>query len=187
MKALTLFWICVMCACCSINTPKSNVIRQKNENSVFNLYVLDSLKILLNRDINEIKNLKFPQDVSLKDTILESEGDNWNGIAFYKKTQLLLVLETSWIDKNHIKRIGVISNTIVGSNNMKIGAKFGEIKSNLSQKIPSFPDGYLGLRDNHDQHVTYFFNVGTNTDLITGNIKFETMPDTLVVNEILIE
>jgi hypothetical protein len=188
MKMLSLFWLLMIFVSCSNSTSKSNLVAKNNANSFFNVYVLDTLKSLINRDINEVKKLHYSQDVSLRDTIFESEDEsNWKGIVFYRGNQILLFVETSWEDLNIIKRITVLSSAVDGLNDLKIGAKFKDIKPNLSQAIPSYPDGYFGLKDKNDKQITYFFDIGNNSDLSIGNVKFETIPDNIIVNQILIE
>jgi len=108
-------------------------------------------------------------------------------MVFYKESQVLFFVETSWKNENIIKRITVISNAIIGLNNLKIGAKFKDIKTNLSQTIPSYPDGYFGLKDKNNKHITYFFDIGKNSNLSIGNVKFETIPNNLIISQILIE
>jgi len=81
----------------------------------------------------------------------------------------------------------VLSSDIVGMKGLKIGAKFIDVKSDLSQTIPSYPDGYFGLKVKNDNQVTCFFNISNNQNLGVGNVKFETIPEDIVVEQILIE
>lgn len=60
-------------------------------------------------------------------------------------------------------------------------------KSDLSETIPSYPDGYLGLKVKNDNQVTCFFNISNNQNLGIGNFKFETIPENIVVEQIPIE
>lgn len=188
MKAITLFWLFIACVSCSNSTPKSNIIAQSNTLSVLNVHLIDTLKTLINRDVNEVKSLRYPVGVSVRDTVFESDDESqWKGIVFYEKSKELLFVETSWENENIIKRITVLSSDIAGVNGLKIGAKFKDIKSNLSQTIPSYPDGYFGLKYKNDNQITCFFDIGNNPDLSIGNVNFERIPDDLIVNQILIE
>jgi len=188
MKAITLFWLFIACVSCSNSTPKSNIATQDKATSVLNIYVLNTLKTLLNRDVNEVKGLLYPDWVSLRDTVFESDDESqWKGIVFYNKSKGLLFVETSWENENIIKRITVLSSDIVGLYGLKIGAKFIDISPYLSQIIPSYPDGYFGLKVKNDNQITCFFDISNNSDISIGNVKFETIPDNLVVEQILIE
>lgn len=62
-----------------------------------------------------------------------------------------------------------------------------DIKSLLSQTIPTYPDGYLGLKVKNDNQVTCFFNIINNQNLGVGNVAFEAIPEDFVVAQILIE
>lgn len=188
MKAITLFWLFIACISCSNNTPKSIIATQDESGFVLNVYNLDTLKLLLNKNINEIKSFRYPVGVSLKDTVFESEDEaQWKGVVFYNKSVILLFVETSWENASIAKRITVLSSDIVGIKGLKIGAKFMDIKSNLSPIIPSYPDGYFGLKVKNDNQVTCFFNISNNENLGVGNVEFDTIPENIVVEKILIE
>lgn len=188
MKAITLFWLLIACIGCSNSTPKIKIAAQDEAGSVLNVYNLDTLKLLLNKNINEIKSFRYPMGVSLKDTVFESEDEaQWKGVVFYNKSVVLLFVETSWENVSIAKRITVLSSDIVGMKGLKTGAKFIDIKSDLSQTIPSYPDGYFGLKVKNDNQVTCFFNISNNQNLGVGNVKFETIPVGIVVEQILIE
>lgn len=188
MKAITLLWLLIVCIGCSNSTQKNKIIAQDQADSVLNVYNLDTLKLLLNRDINEIKSFRYPIGISLKDTVFESEDEaQWKGVVFYNKSVVLLFVETSWKNTSIVKRITVLSSYIVGLKGLKIGVKFIDIKSDLSQTIPSYPDGYLGLKVKNDNQVTCFFNISNNLNLGLSNVKFETIPENIVVEQILIE
>lgn len=188
MKAITLFWLFIACMGCSNSTPKSIIAAQDESGSVLNVYNLDTLKLLLNKNINEIKSFRYPVGVSLKDTVFESEDEaQWKGVVFYNKSVALLFVEASWENASIAKRITVLSSDIVGMKGLKIGAKFMDIKSDLSPTIPSYPDGYFGLKVKNDNQVTCFFNISNNENLGVGNVEFETIPENIVVEQILIE
>jgi|GEM_PF-3378478 hypothetical protein len=188
MKAITLLWLLIACIGCSNSTPKNKITAQDEAGSVLNVYNLDTLKLLLNRNINEIKSFRYPMGISLKDTVFESEDEaQWKGVVFYNKSVVLLFVETNWENTSIVKRITVLSSDIVGMKGLKIGAKFIDVKSDLSQTIPSYPDGYFGLKVKNDNQVTCFFNISNNQNLGVGNVKFETIPEDIVVEQILIE
>jgi len=188
MKTITLFWIFIVCVSCFNNASKSNIIRQDNTASSLNIYVLDTLKTILTKNVNEVKNFHYPDGISLRDTVFESDDESqWKGFVFYNKSKRLLFIETSWENEKIIKRITIVSSDIVGTNGLKIGAKFIDISPYLSQIIPSYPDGYFGLKVKNDSQITCFFDINNNSDLSIGNVKFETIPDNLVVEQILIE
>lgn len=190
MKFKVLILVCavLVCTSCLNTSPKIKLVARVNKDSIFNIYNLDTLRFLLNKDTSEIKKLYFQKDVTLKDSTFESdEGLNWGGFVFSKGSQILAVAETSWENKKVVKRITVLSSNIEGSIHLKVGAKFKDIKSYLSETIPSFPDGYFGLRDKNTGQFTCFFDIDDNHDLSIGNIKFETIPDSLKVSQILIE
>ncbi|MHC1707093.1 MAG: hypothetical protein AB9842_06170 [Bacteroidales bacterium] len=188
MKAITSFWLLIACIGCSNSTPKSIIPAQDEAGSVINVFNLDTLKLLLNKNISEIKSFRYPDGVSLKDTVFESDDEaQWKGEVFYNKSDVLLFVETSWENASIVKRITVLSSHVVGMKGLKIGAKFIEIKSDLSQTIPSYPDGYFGLKVKNDNQVTCFFNISNNQNLGVGNVKFENIPEDIVVEQILIE
>lgn len=188
MKTITLLWLLIAFVGCSNSTPKTKISAQNNIGTILNVYNLDNLKFLLNRNINELECIQYPMGVSLKDTIFESEDETqWKGLVFYKKTVALLFVETSWENVTIVKRITVLNSDIIGIQGLRIGAKFGDIKSLLSQTIPTYPDGYLGLKVKNDNQVTCFFNIINNQNLGVGNVAFEAIPEDLVVAQILIE
>ena len=128
------------------------------------------------------------KDISLKDTTFESEdGSNWKGIVFYRGFKLLLIVETSLENVNVIKRIDILNSSIIGLNGLKIGSKFKDVKHYLSPKIPSYPDGYFGLKDKKYNHITYFFELNNYFNLGVVNVTFGTILEELVIKEILIE
>jgi len=97
MKAITLLWLLIACIGCSNSTPKNKITAQDEAGSVLNVYNLDTLKLLLNRNINEIKSFRYPMGISLKDTVFESEDEaQWKGVVFYNKSVVLLFVETNW-------------------------------------------------------------------------------------------
>ena len=172
--------------CC--NFAKRDKQTKLTENKTYvNIYVIDSLKKIINSDIRSLKSLSFPQNVFLKDTILESEGVSWKGFSFYKESKLLFLVETNWQDTNKIQRIGISSSEILGPNGIKVGSKFKDIKNYLSNKIPSCPDGYFCLDDKIQKDISYFFDIQNNEKLYYGNIRFDSIPEDVEVNEILIE
>lgn len=188
MKALAFLWIFITCVSCSNSTPKVNLTAKQRSISYFDIYQINSLKHLINKDTNEIKKIVLPQDVCLKDTTFESEdGSNWNGFVFYKGKQILLFAETTLECKNIIKRITVLDSSVVGLNHLTVGAKFSDIRPYLSQTIPSYPDGYFGLKDKSEGNITYFFDIGDNYNLNIGNVKFDAIPENLTISQILIE
>jgi hypothetical protein len=188
MKVVIIFWFSLLCTSCLNTSTNSKLVVDKKSDPIFNIYNLDTLRYLITKDSSEIKKMFFPADVILRDTTFESdEGLSWNGFVFYQGSQILLIAESSWECKKIIKRITVLSSNIAGSIPLKIGTRFKDIKSYVSQTIPSYPDGYFGLKDKVNGQITYFFYIDDNYDLGIGNIKFETIPDTLLINQILIE
>jgi hypothetical protein len=188
MKALAFLLVFIIGVSCSYRTPKINLTAKQSSISYFDIYHLDSLKHLINLDTSEIKKIILPQDVSLKDTTFESEdGSNWNGFVFYRGIQILLFAETTLECKNIIKRITILDSSVVGLNHLTVGAKFRDIRPYLSQTIPSYPDGYFGLKDKSDGNITYFFDIGDNYNLSIGNVKFDAIPRNITISQILLE
>jgi hypothetical protein len=203
MKALAFLWVFIACVSCfnskttdskistsntNSDSVKTDLIEQQSSSVFFNVYNLDTLYNLINKDTSEIKKLRFPVNVNLRDTTFYAEDDSsWFSFACYNGTKILLILETSLECPNIIQRVGVLDSSVVGLKPVHVGSKFKDIKSYLSQTIPSYPDGYFGLRDKTNGNVVYFFDIGDNYDLAIGNVKFESIPDNLTISEILIE
>lgn len=184
MKSLAFLWIIIIVfMCCCNNTSHS----EAKAISIFNIYDYDTLRLLINRDLKDVLLYSYPQDVQLRDTIFESEdGSTWKGIVFYKKTERILFVESS-SDKEIIKRITLLSKSIKGPSDIHVGSVFNDIKQYLSHDIPSYPDGYFGLKYILDKHMTIFFDIGEDSNLSTGNVQFETIPNYIIVDQILIE
>jgi hypothetical protein len=183
MRTSFLLLVSLIVVCCSSRNHSA-----ENKTSLFNVYQLDTLKYLLNKDMGKVKKLQYPQDVILSDTTFESEDDlKWNGVVFSTTNEDIFFVEANWQSINIVKRVAVLSNAIVGLNKIRVGSKFKDIKLNLSKTIPSYPDGYFGLRDVSNDRITYFFDVEQDSALSFGNVTFETIPDDLTVIQILIE
>jgi hypothetical protein len=188
MKSVTSIWLLFVCLSCANNSSKSNLGSSHKTVSFFNIYNLDSLKNLINKDTNEIKKLNFPKNVYLRDTTFFAEDDSiWQSFVCYHETQILFIMETSLECPNSIQRIDILNGSVVGLKPVHVGSIFKDIKPYVSQTILSYPDGYFGLRDSSDGNITYFFDIGENYDLAIGNVKFETIPENLVISQILIE
>jgi hypothetical protein len=188
MKIIIMFGIFIITLGCSFQTTNNNSLNQRKECLFLNIYNVDTLKILLNKTIVEIKNFRYPDGVLLKDTLFESDEElQWNGVTFYKHSRKLFVVEASWENKNIVKRITLFSGEVQGLKSIKVGAKFKDIKSKLSRTIPSYPDGYFGLKLIGNNRITCFFDVSDYPNLSLGNVTFETIPNNLEVEEILIE
>jgi hypothetical protein len=188
MKVVTSIWLLFVCLSCSNTSSKSNLGSSQKTTPFYNIYNLDTLKYLIKKDTNEIKKLHFPKNVYLRDTTFFAEDDSsWHSFVCYNETQILLIMETSLECPNFIQRIGVLNGSVVGLKPVHVGSIFKDIKPYVSHTIPSYPDGYFGLRDNTDGNITYFFDIGDNYDLAIGNVKFENIPEDLVISQILIE
>jgi hypothetical protein len=204
MKALALLLIFITCVNCSNSSTsntnnstsnnnyrdslKTKLIVQQSSSVFFNVYNLDTLYSLINKDTSELKKLRFPENVYLSDTAFYAEDDSsWFCFACYNGTQILLIMETSLECPNIIQRIGVLNGSVVGLKPVHVGSIFKDIKPYVSQTIPSYPDGYFGLKDKAHANITYFFDIGDNNDLAIGNVKFETIPENITISQILIE
>lgn len=177
------------CICCSNLQQDSSAQNNINGATLCNFhYLLDSLKNqLLGDKIAKIKRFKCHQGVFIRDTIMESEGVEWPAIAFYENENLLFIAESNWEDTTEIKRITIFSNKFKSNCGIKIGSTFREIETNLSRNIPSYPDGYFGLKDKKDNGITYFFDIDNFEQLYYGATKWEDIPLSITVETIIIE
>ena len=145
------------------------------------------LRELIGKDLQVVRSSKYVRDVSVMDTTFESENESWPGLIFYFKNKKVFFVETNWQDKQIINRVVVVGSDFTGPDGIRVGDAFKDIKLKLSKEIPSFPDGYFGLRTLGDSGVTCFFDVEADSNEGLGNITFDTIDENLKVIEILME
>lgn len=143
---------------------------------------------LLGKSIAQLSQLNFPPDVSLRDTIFEGEDEStWPGIFVQLNSEVLLLLETSWMDTKTIQRVTILSSKIITPDSIKVGDQFKSIKSGFKKAIPSMPDGYFALFGKHSSKILYFFDISNEVELKERRIDFDQIPEYLKVSEILLE
>jgi hypothetical protein len=153
------------------------------------IYSILSLKSLIGTEISNLKNLKFSNEVLIKDTIFYGEDDEikWNGLSIRINGSESILIETNWQNISKIQRIGIFNEKITGPSNIHVGSKFSEVKHRFSKTIPVFPDGYFALSDIEYPNIKYFFDIHGYKNLYYGNIVFDNIPSGIKIKEILIE
>jgi hypothetical protein len=181
MRYLIVVMVMIVSGCVSKRETERLVFSQAD------IFSLESLKRLLGKDLNAVKEFGYAPGLVLKDTTFESEGEEWLGLVFYWQQERIVFMETNWQKQQTISRIVITSPLVAGSSGIVVGKRFGDVKGNLSSEIPSYPDGYFGLQDLNDPGITYFFDVSGDSDLSLGLISFDNIPDDLVITEVLVE
>ena len=142
----------------------------------------------LNKQISAFKkewNPCFQQ----KDTVMTAEENDaitWKAKVFYLKGKIAFIAETNWKNKNAISRITIFSSAIKTKSGICIGQRFQDIKSKVSDKIPSEPDGYLSLVDKQDSAIYLSMNITKYPKLFYGVNALSDVPKSLKVESIII-
>lgn len=145
---------------------------------------------VMSRQVEELQrmDLSFRGTIlSVKDTVLESEGVNWKGLNYYFKDSLLFVAETSWENESLISRISVTSHLLKTRDGLGVGEDFTSIKPHIRvESWKDFPDGYVAFKDSSDSRIVYVMNVEAHPELLEGALKIDKIPDMLQVKDVII-
>jgi hypothetical protein len=124
-------------------------------------------------------------DFIVRDTILEEETV-WSAKALYFHNELILLAEANWQNDSIISRITVFSEKILTKDLIHVGSKFLDLKYNVSDTIPSSPDGYILLRHKSNKNLFYQFDVDENNKIYLGISSLNEIPSDMKVRYILI-
>jgi hypothetical protein len=175
-------WLLIASGCSSKRTQEAQIPAEEN------ILDVETLRHLLGKELSVVKNAAYDPSVLVSDTTFESEdGESWPGLVFYYNNKRAFFAETNWKRKQTISRIIIVANDITTLSGITVGNKFRDISDKLSKHIPSYPDGYLGLRDLNNPGVTYFFYLNANSKEAFGDITFDSIPGNLEVTQILME
>lgn len=154
------------------------------------LSINDLKKLLLFKELKDCELLRSCFDI--KDTLIYSEDDEttrWKGRSFFKDQKLIFIAETNWENSQIISRITIYDAFLNTNENFHVGSKFMDIRDNISQKIPSVPDGYLFVKDSKDNSISYELEISSFPDssqIRYGVGSLDEIPDTLRVSRIVI-
>ena len=164
-------------------------LRGEHKGTVLN-YIEDA-KGLLGKPIIELRSNNISlkgESVTIKDTVLEDEGGNWNGTILYYKNKGTVLFESNWQDKEHISRITLLDSWLKTSNGITIGSEFRDIEPVIDFKSwVNFPDGYIMFKDSVKNWIVYSMNVDAAAALLDQPLDQKTIPPTLKVESIIIQ
>lgn len=119
---------------------------------------------------------------------LGDEGLEWRSVSFYNGCELLLTMETNWLDTMHISRISFYSNTIK-FDDVHPGQIIGTSKKRMHYVIEPCQDGYLLLRP--EKYSDIFMQIDLSgvssiSALWYGECCIDEVPDTLHIESIIL-
>lgn len=181
MKMHLIILLIISCACQSKkdNIQVNNIEDIKSSIEGFNLKELRGARVFLNN-----------QQLSIKDTLISSEGEEWNALAFYFENNLIFIAESNWMDKNNVSRITIYDSKVKTKNGIGVGDSYNKLSPYIIfDSWKDFPDGYIGFKDSEIDRLIYMMDVDSHQDIqdiLEGPISEETIPQELRIESILI-
>ncbi len=140
------------------------------------------------RDLKKSEVLLKNQPLSIKDTLISSEGEEWNALAFYFENNLIFIAESNWMDRNNVSRITVYHSKIKTKNGIGVGDSYRKLSPYIIfDSWKDFPDGYIGFKDKETKRLIYMMNTDFNENILEGPISKETIPQDLKIESIMID
>lgn len=132
----------------------------------FDLYDFNSVRALLNKQIQKVK-IDPALNVLFHDSTLASNDINLRKIVFFsEKSEKILSLE---IRNDSIQRITIFSDKIVSKSKPSVGKVFSEVNMQVLPYLPRTINGSVGLLDSYDNCVVYHFEFLKEATLINEN------------------
>jgi hypothetical protein len=121
------------------------------------------------------------------DTIFEGdEGISWPGAMYFENNTLMFVVESNWVTPERISRITIVHPKIKTETGIGVGNKMNKIKMDISNNIPSSPDGELCLLYKSDHQVRFLMDISNDSKLFYGAMSIEEIPDDIQLDEIIV-
>lgn len=160
----------------------------KQERAIHSIETLQTE--IISHQVEQLRKINFSFDgtvLTVKDTTLEDEGQNWKGLNYYYKDGLFFMAETSWKNPDIISRVSVKSNLLKTKDGLGVGENFESIKPHIVfRSWTEFPDGYIAFKDSSDTRITYMMNTEPYPQLREGPLMVDKMPAALQVQDVII-
>lgn len=166
----------------SIFLLSTDVIYLDNDIKLNSINISDLIKYL-GIPINDAPII---EELTRKTSVVYGNDDtiSWLSVNYYIANEVVLSMESNWVDKDKINRI-TIHNDLFKDNNLFVGQKVGALRKQLIGST-SYPDGYLFVKYSGNSHITIELDIKNKSELYYGTSNINDIADDVMVKSIIL-
>jgi len=177
-KKLLYFLFSLCCFSCEIS-----------ERHIHLTNIEETHKQLKQYGFSELKEFSFifeSKSYSVRDSVIESEGESWSALALIINDTVFLTVENSWLNREKVSRVVVYGSMLKTNNNVGVGSSFEDLSNFISfDSWVKFPDGVVGFEDKNNPNISYMMDMSDYQQLLFKPLYRDSFPKDVRVEYIL--